>query len=71
MLAEVYNKDTLSRGVVDVVSRGRRAGHPYCVGELREQLQAEVFQPLVLFSSIDEHLVLRDPTNHNQALCDT
>lgn len=52
-------EDTLSRGVADVVSRGSCAGHPHRVGELREQLQAEVFKPLVLFASVDEHLVLQ------------
>lgn len=53
------SKDTLAGRGADGVPRRRRAGHLYGAGEPREQLEAEVLQPLVLFPPIDEHLVLR------------
>lgn len=52
-------EDTLLWGRLDVLSRGRGAGHLLGIGELGQQPQAEVFSPLVLLPPVDEDFVLQ------------
>lgn len=50
--------DTLSVGILDVLT-GRRGGlHLLGVGELREETGLKVLPALVLLAAVDEHFVL-------------
>lgn len=55
-------KDTLLRGALDLLARGRGAGHLLGIGELGQQPQAEVLAPLVLLPPVDEDFVLQSET---------
>lgn len=62
-LAGAFSEDTLAWGVLHVITRGRGGVHLLRIGELAHQLHLEIFSPLVLLPSVDEHFVLqRDDT---------
>lgn len=52
-------EDTLLWGRLDVLSRGRGAGHLLSIRELGQQPQAEVFSPLIFLPPVDEDSVLQ------------
>lgn len=64
------SKDTLAWSILHIVSGGRRCVHLLCVGELAHQLQLEIFSPLILLPSVDEHFVLQrnDSSQRTQSL---
>lgn len=55
----LHLKDTLQRRVLDVVSWHGRGVEAHRAGILAHQLVLEVLSALILFTSVDEHLVLK------------
>lgn len=58
-LAGTLSKDTLAGGILHIIPGGRGGVHLLRVGELGHQLHLEIFSPLILLPSVDEHFVLQ------------
>lgn len=54
-----FSKDTLAGGILHVIPGGGGGVHLLRVGELAQQLHLEIFSPLILLPSVDEHFVLQ------------